>query len=169
MLLAIPWDICHRICSWLPLGSVVSLRQTCSQINQSVSDDKQLWLNLIARYVLCHSINLHPLRTKLEDASAKHVESWLRCAIYSQRVFSSELKPNIFRVKLNLHVTWLKIIRIRWCLVASSSPNESRLTIWNLDGTPSISKEYFISGPVVDGLVDDDGSQIIAALTIGAT
>lgn len=79
------------------------------------------------------------------------------------------MRPAVSRVKLKLRVTWLKIIRTCWCLVASSSEAESRLTVWNLRGRCSISKEYYLPGPVVDGAADDDGTDIVVALTIGTT
>lgn len=119
------------------------------------------------RDVLSENINLHPLRIPLGSASATHVESWIRCALSFKSAHQEEKQPAVTRIKLELRVTWLRIIRTCWCLVASSTERESRLTIWSLRGGYSISKEYYLPGPVVDGVIDDDGTDVVAALTIG--
>jgi len=161
-------DFLFKIFMWLPLSSIAKLRQVCRSLNAAISVSKQLWVKILERDVLAKHMNLHPLRTRLEQSSASHVESWLRCAIHLQHAHQSGIQPTVTRIKLDLRVTWLKIIRTCWCLVASSSERESRLTIWQLQGArPSISKEYYLPGPVIDGSIDDDGSNVVVALTIG--
>ncbi|KLO11327.1 hypothetical protein SCHPADRAFT_855527 [Schizopora paradoxa] len=163
-------DIQFEIFKVLSLGSLVILRQVCRSLNTAIMSNKQLWISILERDVLSRGINLHPLRISKDEASVQHVESWIRCALSLSRAHREERRPITTHVKLELRVTWLKILRINWCIVASSSERESRLTIWNLQGgSPAISKEYYLPGPVGDGVVDDGGSGITLALTIGTT
>ena len=66
-------------------------------------------------------------------------------------------------------VTWVKLIRGRWCIVASSDSLCSRLMVFDgLNGLQSSPKyESFLEGPVMDGVVDDTAHGINMALSIG--
>lgn len=142
--------------------------QVCRQLHDRISSDKQLWVIVLEQHIHSKGFHLHPRRIGVETASAAQVESWVRCFFRLQRSFKHGLPSSISRVKLDLHVTWMKVIRTRWCLVASSNITPSRLTVWKLDdGGPPVFKDFYISGPVIGGIVEDNNTMITAALTIG--
>lgn len=66
-------------------------------------------------------------------------------------------------------ITWTKLIRGRWCLIACSDFFVSQLVVWDLQNpTDQLQKAIFhLPGPVVDGIVEDITSEILIALTLG--
>lgn len=68
-----------------------------------------------------------------------------------------------------MSITWTKLIRGRWCLIACSDFLVSRLVVWDLQNPiDQLQKAIFhLSGPVVDGIVEDITSEVLIALTLG--
>ena len=113
---------------------------------------------------------LHPRRIPLELATAHHIESWVRAAIRLRVNYTTKPKAELQRICLanNLRVTWSKLVRTRWCLVAASALSESRLSVWDISsGSWTLRGEWFLDGPVIDGHLEDIGKSVTVALTIG--
>lgn len=82
------------------------------------------------------------------------------------------------RTELSDSITWLRLLRGRWCLVASSDAEEkrhSRLSIWDsraesdtVTATLQMRAEMFLPGPIMDGESEDDGVSIKVAVTVGS-
>ena len=80
----------------------------------------------------------------------------------------SSCQSTIVTFQLQGSVTWLKLIRGRWLLLASSDYNQSRLSLWDVAGErEQMVTQVFLSGPVMDGKCDDSGICITIALSIG--
>lgn len=90
-----------------------------------ISGDKQLWVNILKRELLEREIALPAYRRSLEDASASHVESWLRTGLQLERSYGSGHVATTVRWNVERCVTWARLIRGRWCLIASADTTES--------------------------------------------
>lgn len=112
---------------------------------------------------------MHPDRINMESATAKQVESWVKYALQLQKAYSTGASSEVTRINTELCVTWLKIIRARWCIVASSNTDQSRLLLLDVSDGLRICKEIHLTGPVICGTVEDKCDRITLALTIGAT
>lgn len=61
------------------------------------------------------------------------------------------------------------MVRGRWCLIACSDFSVSQLVIWDLQNPfDELHKAtFYLSGPIVDGIVEEITSEVLLALTIG--
>lgn len=66
-----------------------------------------------------------------------------------------------------MEVTWMKISQSYWCLVALSNPRQSKLVLWKLSDEPIVVANYYLPGPVMDGMYCDFGDDMLFALSIG--
>ncbi|TDL20793.1 hypothetical protein BD410DRAFT_829447 [Rickenella mellea] len=166
-------DVQSLVWSHLCARDLVSIMLTCKAMNISISQDKQLWVGCAARQLPADNY-LIPYRRSLENVDASDVRSWLGHGMSLHRSYSS-FSPTI--QKLDSIVpridTWVKLIRGRWCLVASSNVSESRLTLWDLSTRsgccPHLCCEIFFPGPIMDGQIDDDRTTIRIAVTVGSS
>ncbi|TDL13259.1 hypothetical protein BD410DRAFT_903336 [Rickenella mellea] len=174
-LCSISKDVQSLVWSYLCARDLVSLMVACKGLNASISDDKQLWVGWSARTLTTsgyHNYSI-PYRRSLEDVDASDVRSWLAHGISLYKGYTSS-SPTIQKLDSMAPriVTWVRLIRGRWCLVASSNVSESRLTLWDLSsrsGGPHPCSEIFFPGPVMDGQIDDDLTSIRIAVTVGSS
>ena len=88
--------------------------------------------------------------------------------------YSSGLGETSINTKVDIndklpYVTWAKLVRGRWCLVASSDATQSRLSVFDgLCGMQDEKYVFYLDGPVMDGVVEDTPQGINLALSIGA-
>lgn len=115
------------------------------------------------------SIPLQIDLSRLDRASAIFVEQLVEYALQLHQSLTSECKPIIHRMKIPLNVTWCTILRSQYFIVASASVEESRLTLWRLEGALQLCAEYYVSGPIVNGLVFDADDMVVIGLTVGST
>lgn len=108
----------------------------------------------------------------LEEASANAVCAWVKHAVTLQKAYEN---PNLSRAVTRLdtpaRVTFVKLLRGRWCLVASSNTSVSELSVWKIlsPSVCSFRARIYLRAPVLDGLLDDGGYYIRFAVTIGAS
>ncbi|TDL22367.1 hypothetical protein BD410DRAFT_839814 [Rickenella mellea] len=169
-ILSLPQDVITEIYFLLPMQGIAALRQCCLQLQQSISNDKQLWIRIMDRDIAERRISLLPYRRTIISANALAVESWIRNAITLEKAYESNLHLNLDHtiVPDRLSATWAKLIRGRWCLVATSNVYQSWLSLWDGGSTGRpLRMRYSLAGPVMDGLVEDTEDGILLALSIG--
>lgn len=105
----------------------------------------------------------------LERRSATFIEHLVKYALQLHRSFTSDSKQAVYRMKVPNNITWCKILRSQYVIVASSNVEESRLTLWSLEGGLELCAEYYVSGPVVSGHVLDLDNMVVIGLTVGST
>ena len=185
---SLPEDVLSNICRLLPVASIASLRQVwsrsvavvqrtdslsskvCHALNTNISGNKQLWATLIEREISSQGIPVTPHRRDLEEASAADVESWFRCAFQLPRIYSTGVTPEVTRCEVNLRITWVKLLKSRWCLAAMSDERESRICVYDFGrryAAPLLCCTRFLPGPVMDGVVEDLEGEMRIAVSVG--
>lgn len=142
-------------------------QQVSRHFQHLINNDKTLWTSILDREVLAQDLSLHPNRIETVMSSAAQVQSWVRCAFLLRRSYSRTTKTEKTRLKLDLGVTWLRVARARWCIVASSDTLQSRLSVYDLSGNIRLCEVFYLPGPVVAGIVEDNNLGIRLALTVG--
>ncbi|KLO15561.1 hypothetical protein SCHPADRAFT_902327 [Schizopora paradoxa] len=161
-------DILARIFLLLTLKEVVALRRVSRHLQHLISNDKILWEHILGCEVSARSLSLHPNRIDTRTASAAQVESWLRSAIVLRHSYSRTTRSTKSRLKLDQGITWVRIARARWCIVASSDVQQSRLSVYDFATNIKCCEVFYLSGPVLAGIVDDTDSGLRMALTVGS-
>ncbi|TDL27949.1 hypothetical protein BD410DRAFT_799315 [Rickenella mellea] len=189
-----PFDILTIICRELMVYDVLRLQQVrlqnchlgcraqiltkvCGSLKYTISSDKQLWVHILRYDTSMSGIPLLPYRCSLESATANVVERWVRMALQVDWPYKHAKELTVHRINLKSyqiasHVTWLKLIRGRWLLIASSSIESSSLTLWDSSpnlGDPILRAKYSLPGPVINGSVDDTSSSISVAISVGSS
>ena len=136
-----------------------------------ISEDKQLWVHIVERYV--HSCGSHlPVQIEaraLGELEASTVQFWARTAFELNRTYTKHGRRKMSYIDGLTCVTWIKLVRGRWCLVASSDLTQSRLIVFDgLRGLQNYETEVFLEGPVMDGVLEDSVAGINIALSIGS-
>ncbi|TDL19711.1 hypothetical protein BD410DRAFT_830161 [Rickenella mellea] len=108
-------------------------------------------------------------QVSLSLVGATAVESWTRNAFVLERAYLSNNPLSVHHLKTGIRaVTWVKIIRGRWCLAASSNISESLLTLWDISTSDNrICAEMPLPGPIMDGEIEDIKSEIVVAVSVG--
>lgn len=137
-------------------------------VNSRIKCDKQLWCNLLDRVCEERRIALPSYRRALEDSTAEQVESLLRTATNLSNNYALGCPAIKFQSNFKECVTWLKLVRGRWCLMATSNTSRSRLSVFDSNGGIfRLAEEVYLPGPVMDGLIEDTGRHIRTALSVG--
>ena len=138
-------------------------------LNSSILGDKQLWLYLLYRDIKLRSLPFPKFSQPIDVATAEDVMEWVRNGIILNKSYSAGRNETLCRINMFLHVTWVKLVRGRWLLIACSGLQISKLDLRDLQcfqDNHSKSTFYF-PGPITEALLEDDGSEIFIALTIG--
>ena len=107
--------------------------------------------------------------TAVQKLGTEVVRFWAWKALNLQRAYKDPACASINFFGDLLYVTWAKLIRGRWCLVASSDHLQSQLFVFDgLRGFQSDKYVFYLDGPVMDGVVEDTPHGINLALSIGA-
>lgn len=138
-------------------------------MNNSVSDDKQLWLHFLYRDVKLRGLPSPKSTRPLDAIASRDVINWIKNGIVLNRNYLTGYNDTLVRFDMSMHVTWTKIVRGRWVLVACSNLHLSMLILWDLHDTQpnSYKSMLYFSGPVTEALLEDDGSEILIAFTVG--
>lgn len=63
----------------------------------------------------------------------------------------------------------MKLVKGRWCLVASSDASQSRLSLFDSgSGALQLITENFLPGPIMDGQLEDVEEYVHLAVTVGS-
>ena len=135
-------------------------------LNKLVLSDKQLWLSLFYRETRKRSLPYPKYIQPIDVVTAQDVMEWVRHAIILNRSYSSGRNETLYKIDTTLRVTWTKLVRGRWLLIACSDLKLSELVLLDLYDTEEKSTFYF-SGPITEALLEDSGSEILIALTVG--
>lgn len=149
-------------------------RQTCTALQTAISRDKQLWAHILDRDIKAKSLPLPYNLRSIEDVDVRGLESCVKHAVtlsqsYAQadvKLFTREIEN-----RRGLAVSWLKLLRGRWCLVASSNTEESQFSIWKIlseDGV-DLATRIYLEAPVIDGLVDESDGRLRCVVTVGSS
>ena len=189
-LASLPQDIFSLLLLYLSLSEVIRLRQASSKfeffhifywccwktsrfINEVISSDKRFWIQLLETISSDHGYRLPTLTQSLDLLEASDLESWSRTALTLIRSYTSaEPEVTVLSLSRSLQtVTWVKLVRGRWCLAAVSDFSSSRLILY--DGRIGFASEpqaeLYLPGPVMDAVMEDRVSEINIALSIGTT
>lgn len=138
-------------------------------MNGSVSYDKQLWLHILDRDIKSKALPLPKYVRDIDEASAEDAIEWVKNSFLLVNHYSSGEERTLIRENLSMSVTWIKLIRGRWCLIACSDLKNSQLVVWDLQASQDEHHKatLYLPGPVIDGIVEDDKEDILIAFTIG--
>ena len=128
---------------------------------------KQLWAHIFNREVVTEGFRLPSYRNTFEELGAKQLEAWTCSALNIHRNYIDTANTEVSRMDNLGCVTWIRLVRGRWCLVACSDTMQSRLIIIDILDDIECKTQLFLSGPVMDGEIYDSGSNIDLALTVG--
>lgn len=105
----------------------------------------------------------------IEKVTACDVEHWVKSGCVLAKNYSSGLNTTVARTNLSQSVTWVKLVRGRWALIACSDFISSRLLVWDVQLASShiLRATFHLPGPVVDGLIKDSSCEVLIALTLG--
>lgn len=155
--------------------SLLTSHKTCRYI-ADISRSKDIWITIFRRDVCdAHVPNSACYSKRLEYLTSADCE---RVAIHSLRLQKSllssggQLSPTVVRFDTHRSVTWVRIVRGRWLLVASSDAFQSVLTLWPLCAIsdhatrPVSAAEAYLEGPVKHGVCDVREGVIYIALEL---
>ena len=111
-----------------------------------------------------------------DELSAAECEVLVLHAVRLNRRLTSksDAPPILIPFHQSRSVTWVRLIKGQWLLLATSDKNTSVLSIWSLaslsamDDLQSPVSEAFLDGPVANGLVDMQNDTLTCALEIRA-
>lgn len=159
----------QRVCQVLAclFSRINTISQVCRGIARRINDDKSLWVVILQAYVLRKGTPLPSNLPPLHRVAALDVKSWVKHAFLLQKNYRSAAVKS-FRTCTYEGFTWTKIIRGRWCLVASANLSNAKLAVWdlsqtNLEGPCTVMP---LEGPITDGTVEDSGDYVHAAVTV---
>ena len=105
----------------------------------------------------------------LGELDAATVGFWARVSLALGKNYGSSGANRYTTIHGLSCITWVKLVRGRWCIVATSNLSQSRLVIF--DGLGGLSSDrmvnFYLEGPVMDGEIEDTPTGINIALSIG--
>ena len=137
--------------------------------NSLISNDKQYWVHTLERVLLQCKCALPAPRAPIESVDVSTIQSWIRRLLALERAYATTGSVASSLVDSLPPVTWVKLVRGRWCIAAVSNFMSSRLLLYDgLVGLNSGPKaEICLPGPVMDGVIEDTMSEINIAVSIG--
>ena len=144
-----------------------NISQICHEAYSVVMANKNLWNRILRSEVAIRGLHLPAYLQTREQIDASCMESWIRSAITLQKRYDKSSYITSKAVGL-LWITWIKLVRGRWCIVASSDLTQSHLSIYDGKDGLSCRAQFFFDGPVMDGQLEDTPTSINMALTIGS-
>lgn len=143
----------------------------CSRLRASILGDKHIWAHILDEGRRNGKLHVPSNLVPLVEASARTVRTLVKHAIVLREAYERpSLKRGLIRMDTPARVTFARLLRGRWCLVASSNTSISELSIWEIVSPSSCILHYrtYLRAPVVDGCVDDGGHYVRLAITIAA-
>lgn len=143
----------------------------CIRLRTSIVEDKHIWIRILDEGTRSGKLHVPSNLVSLEEASARTIQRWVKHAIVLREAYERpSLKRGLIRMDTPARVTFARLIRGKWCLVASSNTSISELSIWEIVSPSSCILHYrtYLQAPVVDGCVDDGGHYVRLAITIAA-
>lgn len=144
-----------------------AMTEACKEIHIRVTEDKQLWIAILQDHIVRKRRPLPTYRRPLYEASAGDIQCWIKQSFIVEENYQSGCVRSS-RTTTHKGITWVKLVRGRWCLVASADLEQSRLSVWNitLSSLHGPCTELSLEGPLTDGMVEDLGYSVHAAVTI---
>lgn len=93
---------------------------------------------------------------------------WVKNGIILCKSYASGDDRTLIRTNVSMSVTWVRLVRGRWCLIGCSNLDLSQLIVWDIFATPLHATTFHLPGPVVDGTIDETEVEVLIALTIGS-
>lgn len=134
-----------------------------------MTSDKQLWLHILQRDIKPKASPSPRCIRDIEELTAQDVLEWVKNSIILNKSYASGNNRTLIRTYVSMSVTWVRIVRGRWCLVACSNLKNSQLLVWDLQFSQAEPHKstFYLPGPVADGVIEDNKNEILIALTIG--
>lgn len=133
-----------------------------------MTSDKQLWLYILQRDIKPKALPSPRCIRNVEELTAQDVLEWVKNSIILNKSYASGSNRTLIRTNVSMSVTWVRIVRGRWCLIACSNLKNSQLLVWDLQSSQAecLKSTFYLPGPVADGVIEDNKSYLIA-LTFG--
>lgn len=145
---------------------------------QRASCSKQLWLAIMQRDVLRRNLPMPAYCRHNDFLSSAECEALVvhsLCLYRTMRRGALQHPPVTISFPQSRSVTWVKLIRGQWLLVACSDRASSTLCLWSLiellrsPGVAPPAAQTFLDGPVAGGLIDiQDDDRLVIALEVRA-
>ncbi|KAK7679949.1 hypothetical protein QCA50_016895 [Cerrena zonata] len=170
-LVSLPDDILLCILTGIETSILLKIRQTCKRL-YSVSKTKQVWVSLYYHEIVKKSLYFAPYWKHIDDLDDSLLEGLILHALRLEYRISTNHAPHVVPFYQKRSVSWIRLIRSHWLLVASSDDVTSVITLWSVlallssTGTPTPLTEAFLSAPVINGAIDIRESEVIFALEL---
>ncbi|CAL1697063.1 unnamed protein product [Somion occarium] len=158
----------------LCVKDVLKMRCTCRHIAQ-LTKTKQLWCQLYRRVVAEQGIPVFPYMRPLDILSPSLVEALVVHMVRLDEKTMSQKGARLVPLHQPRSVTWIRLVRGQWLLVASSDLNTSVISLWSLSSllsSPESSKpivEAYLDAPVAYGMVQCYNDELFVALYLRGT
>lgn len=155
-------------------SNLMSGLQTCKALRQTCMA-KQLWLHVWRRDILQENLPRPKDTCSLDTLNDLQMKALVMHTLRLHREMTCPPEQRVIqRVTLlqSRPITWTRIVRGTWLLVAMSDAESSVLSLYSIQsllGTRSrdLLAQAFLSGPVLNGLVEvSSGNDIMIALEL---
>lgn len=137
-----------------------------------VSRTKQLWIALLESELPTRSLHLPSYMRPLDELSEQAFEALsIHMIRLRQYLCTQQRPPTVALLHGKRSVTWVRLIRDRWLVVAASNETSSVLYLWSMRSLQSQEDiklepacEAYLEGPVINGMTDSEDEQAVLAL-----
>ncbi|EKM48114.1 uncharacterized protein PHACADRAFT_203235, partial [Phanerochaete carnosa HHB-10118-sp] len=173
-------DVLVDIFLQLSVKDLLRVRQTCRYL-YDLTHTKNVWVHILRRDLISARLPFPSCCRPVRDLTGPQLEALLSHALCLERdILQPPERRSLHIVPLHQKrsVTWVKLVRAQWLVVAASDASVSVLSIWSLAslldsrGSQGLLSEIHLSGPVRGAILDlaDDrdgrDDQVIVALDI---
>lgn len=129
-----------------------------------------MWHYVLSRDTGCKLSRLPTNAVPTQDASVEVLRTYVKHTYVLWRAYEHPgLDRAVIRIDTPARVTFVKLIRGRWFLVASSNTTISELSAWEIrsPSTCALRSRVYLPAPALDCAVDDGGSYVRVAISVG--
>ena len=142
----------------------------CTTLHTAILEDRYLWHFVLNRDI-GHNLSRIPNNAiPAQDAHVGVLRAWVKHAHALWKAYQIPSSDRaVIIINTPARVTFVKLVRGRWFFVASSDITVSELSIWEIlsPSTCALRNRVYLPAPVLDGILDDGGSYIRLAVTVG--
>lgn len=143
----------------------------CKTLRSTIIEDRYFWLSVLIRGAEYELSRLPANALPNQDASVNVLRACVKHAYLLKKFYQCpSLDRAIIRIDTPARVTFVKLIRGRWFLVASSNTTISELSVWEIlsPSTCALQDRVYFPAPILDGILDDDRNNIRLAISIAS-
>ncbi|GJE98634.1 hypothetical protein PsYK624_148680 [Phanerochaete sordida] len=171
---ALPDDVLVAILCFMEPEDVATMRATCILI-QRATRIKQVWMYFLDSLVQKYGIPLPVYCRPLDDLCSDEVETLV--AHFMRMLRKRHLTTTVPHRNVRIvcvdqprPVTWVKLVRDQWALVACSDADTSSLLLFDIDSLKADSKSpvsvVYFPGPILAGEVYTTENSVTIAVDV---